>query len=95
MNSAWNTHQWIGSRGYVVRQNDRLLGLHRRCSLCGRDFLLDVESGTTHAVRVAGIRFERLAPRITARWLSERCPKKVIGTDDDDRTQLFVGSLEL
>jgi hypothetical protein len=81
---AWNSHDWTRRR-IEIEPGKPLL--HHRCTRCRRDFVEEVSSGERYAVHVSAFRFDRLSDEITARWLSEPCPKSQTASDEDDRTR--------
>jgi hypothetical protein len=68
--------------------------LQRHCVKCGRDFLIDQRSDSTHAVFVSAVSFYMLDDRVTAKWVEEFCPGQHLASDDEDRkrsvAELFV-----
>ena len=76
-------HQWLERKGRQV-EIESGQALQFRCVRCGRDFLKVLPSGSLYAVYVSIVSFFRLDDTVTARWLSEACPRKHLPGDDND-----------
>ncbi len=86
---TWNTHQWLSSpRRLAVEPSNAVL--HHHCVRCGRDFVIDPSSNSSHAVFVSAISFDQLADEVTKRWLNEPCPGRHGSSDDEDRTKIIA-----
>jgi hypothetical protein len=83
--AAWRDHQWVagGPRQFDLESGQTVL--QRRCSRCGRDFVVDLSSGAHHAIYVSIFSFYRLHDEVTQRWVGRPCPGKRLPADEDDR----------
>jgi len=86
---SWSTHKWLTPEtlrlniyGQWIRQ--------RSCRACQRDFVELLESGEHYAGHKWGLDFDRLADKVTNRWLSQPCPGKPVAADAKDRKTLFA-----
>ena len=62
--------------------------MHHRCLRCGRDFARGFDGiFNWEAVYIGVLRVERLSDSVTARWLAEECPGKLLPADNDDRAE--------
>jgi hypothetical protein len=85
--SEWGDHRWLQRRPRRFELKSGESVFQRRCTQCGRDFVIEVSSGDRSAVGVSILSFQRLDDEVTRRWLSEPCPGKRLPGDDDDRTE--------
>ena len=70
-------HDW---RERTVWISGRLF-LHRKCQVCGRDFVASQEEPRWRAVHVGLTQFDFLDDEITEQWMSEKCPGEVLPND--------------
>ncbi len=82
---SWGNHQWLQRRPRRFELESGRSVLQRRCTRCGRDFVLDLSPGACHAIQVSIFSFYRLRDEVTRRWLSEPCPGERLAADEDDR----------
>ena len=82
------THLWSdGAHPRRLEYEGRTL-LHHRCLRCGRDFAQGFDGRFNwEAVYVGIATIERLADRVTERWLEQECPGELLAADSDDRAQ--------
>lgn len=81
----WGDHRWLQRRPRCFEFESGESVFQRRCTRCGRDFIVEHPSGTRYAVFVSIMSFQRLDDEVTRRWLSEPCPGKRLPSDDEDR----------
>jgi hypothetical protein len=81
----WGGHQWLQRRPRHLELESGQSVFQRRCTRCGRDFVIEVSSGDRSAVVVSILSFQRLDDEVTRRWLSEPCPGKRLPSDDEDQ----------
>ena len=91
---TWGNHSWMQPmpRHYELESGQSIF--QRRCTRCGRDFVVDMSSGARHAVHVSIFSFSKLRDEVTQRWVGENCPGKRLQSDDDDRKR-EVGELRI
>ena len=79
------THVWAdgGAAPHQIMQDGRTI-VHQRCLRCGRDFALELDGSGWHALYVGVFRVELLAESVTARWLTEECPRQFLWTQDEE-----------
>jgi hypothetical protein len=79
------THVWAdeGASPHQIMQDGRTI-VHQRCLRCGRDFALELDGSGWHALYVGVFRVELLAESVTARWLTEECPRQFLWTQDQE-----------
>jgi hypothetical protein len=80
----WLSHKWTSARGRSLAIAGKSLR-HFKCRHCRRDFVQVTGSGERYAVHVSMFDFERLADRVTDRWLKQPCPHTAPRSDDNDR----------
>jgi hypothetical protein len=80
----WDTHEWSRGLGQTVGVGGKFL-LHRSCVVCGRNFMVDLDSDDLFAVNVAALQFQRLAREVSERWRRENCPGKRLPNDETDK----------
>jgi hypothetical protein len=80
----WDTHRWSRTLGQTVRVGGKYL-LHRSCVVCGRNFIVDLDSSDLCAVRLGTLHFHRLAREVSERWRRESCPGKKLPSDENDK----------
>jgi hypothetical protein len=85
--SPRDTHYWI-SRHLEVVSGQPLN--HQVCRDCGRGFIEECSTGEIFAAHASVFVFHRLSDDATSRWLSEKCPGKLLKKDDADRDARFV-----
>jgi hypothetical protein len=83
--NAWGGHQWLQRRPRHFELESGESVFQRRCTQCGRDFVIDMPSGARHAVHVSIFSFHQLHDDVTQRWLGEPCPGERVLSDDGDR----------
>jgi hypothetical protein len=86
---TWNTHQWLSNPRRLAIEPGRVV-LQHHCVRCGRDFVMDPSSNSSHAVFVSAISFDQLSDEVTKRWLKEPCPGTRLPPDDVDRTNIVA-----
>jgi hypothetical protein len=74
-------HHWIRRK---LELGDGTI-FHRQCSACGRDFIMNAESGGWRAVHVGLFGFDLLDEQTSRRWLSEECPGQQLPQEINDR----------
>jgi hypothetical protein len=91
---GWNGHTWHEPNPRQLRLSTGASVLQRHCTDCGRDFLIDVDSGTTYAVFASAISFYKLDDEVTERWVREACLGTRLPGDREDRkrktAEIFV-----
>jgi hypothetical protein len=86
---TWSTYQWLSNqRRLAIGSSNAVLQHH--CVRCGRDFVTDLASNSSHAVLVSAISFDQLSDEVTKRWLNEPCPGKCLSSDNEDRTKIIA-----
>jgi len=86
---TWNTHKWLSNpRRLAIEAGKAVLQHH--CVRCGRDFIINPSSDSSHAVFVSAISFDQLSDEVTKRWLSEPCPDARLSSDDEDRNKIVA-----
>ena len=85
--SPLDTHYWISRRLEVVSGQPLV---HQVCPNCGRGFIEDHSTGEIFAAHASVFAIHRLSDEVTSRWLSEKCPGKLLKEDDTDRDTRFV-----
>jgi hypothetical protein len=80
----WLSHKWTSARGRSLAIAGKSLR-HFKCRHCRRDFVQVSGSGERYAVHVSMFDFERLADRVTDRWLKQPCLHTAPRSDDNDR----------
>ena len=92
--SGWNGHTWHETNPRELKLNTGAPVLHRHCADCGRDFLIDVNSGMSYAVFASAISFYQLDDEVTERWIRETCVGRRSAGDLEDRkrktAEIFV-----
>jgi hypothetical protein len=83
--ATWGDHQWFQPNPRRLELESGVSVFQRRCTRCGRDFLIDRSSGVRYAVHASIFSFHRLHDEVTQRWLNERCPGKRLPSDESDR----------
>jgi len=83
--NAFDSHVWSGPTPRQITQNGKTIFIVR-CARCGRDFAQGPNGAGWQAVYVGIMRLELLAESVNRRWLTEPCPKRLLSTDNDDRT---------
>jgi hypothetical protein len=91
MDATWHTHDWVPPDGRVLEIEGQFM-LHDRCTVCGRDFVEEIDSGLKYAVHVLAFNFARLSDEVTSRWMSSECPGVRLASDDADRRTRFIGA---
>jgi hypothetical protein len=82
---ALETHQWSdGTTPHPINQDGRTI-LHFRCLRCGRDFAQGADQSAWQALYVGIFRVELIAESVSARWLADDCPGRLLESDQDDR----------
>jgi hypothetical protein len=84
----WDTHQWSRSLGQTVGIGAKYV-VHRSCVVCGRNFIVDLDSDDLCAVNFALLQFHRLTPEVSQRWLRENCPGQQLPGDENDKVTRF------
>lgn len=84
---AWGDHQWLHARPRCFELESGESVFQRRCTRCGRGFVVDLSSGARHAVHVSIFSFHRLHDEVTQRWLGELCPGERTPSDEHDRNR--------
>ena len=84
---TWGDHEWFQPRPRQLELETGQSVLHRQCTRCGRNFLIDASSGDRHAVHVSIFSFHRLHDEVNERWLTQRCPGKRLSSDDHDKNR--------
>jgi hypothetical protein len=91
---GWNGHTWHETKPRELKLGTGAAVLHRHCADCGRDFLIDVNSGMSYAVFASAISFYQLDDEVTERWIRESCVGKRCAADLEDRkrktAEIFV-----
>jgi len=82
---GWNRHEWRERNGRRLRVASGASVLQRHCIRCSREFLIFESSGDRLAVYPSIVSFHQLADDVTARWLKEHCPGKLLPRDEEDR----------
>jgi hypothetical protein len=88
----WDTHKWSRTLGQTVRVGAKYL-LHRSCVVCGRNFIVDLDSSDLWAVQVGALHFCRLELEVSERWRRESCPGKKLLSDENDKNALALESV--
>jgi hypothetical protein len=71
MSATWGDHQWLQPRPRRFELESGESVFQRRCTRCGRGFVVDLSSGARHAVHASIFSFHRLHDEVTQRWLGE------------------------
>ncbi len=82
---TWGDHRWLERKARHFELDSGQSIFQRRCTRCGRDFVVDRSSGARHAIHVSIFIFNLLHDEVTERWLREPCPGKRLPSDDGDR----------
>ena len=85
---TWSTYQWLSNQRRLAIESSNAV-LQHHCVRCGRDFVTDLASNSSHAVFVSAISFDQLSDEVTRRWLDEPCPGRR-SLDDEDRTKIIA-----
>jgi len=87
---GWGNHQWLDqSPRHFVLESGQIV-FQRRCTRCGRDFVVDISSGARYAVQASIFSFHRLHEEVAQRWLGQLCPGARLTLDEDDRKKHIV-----
>ncbi len=85
--NAFDTHSWSDSNTPRILRQDGETLLRHRCLLCGRDFASEMDPPEWRAAYVGVFKIELLTDSVSARWLADECPQRLLPEDDDDRAQ--------
>jgi hypothetical protein len=86
--AGWDTHHHWMIRDLELDPGV-LLMLHQ-CRRCGRNFVMEPQTGDQYAVHVGAIRFNRLSEETTSRWVAASCPGERLESDEVDLKTRFL-----
>ena len=83
---AFKTHLWSDGPDtpHQIDLNGRKI-LHHRCLRCGRDFVQALDGPDWQAAYIGILTVEPVDESVSARWLTEDCPGRMLEEDIEQR----------
>ncbi|HTW86502.1 MAG TPA: hypothetical protein VMD75_00725 [Candidatus Binataceae bacterium] len=80
-----STHTWLLPKGRKLNIVPGTPLVHRLCTSCQRNFVHDLNKNEWYAAFPRMFDFERYDDEISARWLTEECPRTCVTFDEEAR----------